>query len=103
VKAGRRDPRVFPALHENSAGIKGQGDVGMFWDPLLAALPGPVARCLLLALAALATAAAWTDPILASAFGAPMLRLAAGQDPSPAAGAAEAGFVGSALWLVFET
>jgi hypothetical protein len=74
----------------------------MIWDTLRAALPGPLARRLLLALAALATAAAWTDPVLAGAFGAPMLRLAAGQEPCPAAGAIEAGLVGSALWLAFE-
>jgi hypothetical protein len=74
----------------------------MLLDQLRGALPGHCAGRLLLTLAAIATAAAWTDPVLAGGFGAPMLRLAAGQAPSPAAGATEAGLVGSALWLVFE-
>jgi hypothetical protein len=74
----------------------------MLRDQLRGALPGRRTRRLLLGLAAVVTAAAWTDPVLAGGFGAPMLRLAAGQDLSPAAGAVEAGLVGSAIWLAFE-
>ncbi len=62
---------------------------------------GPAAR-VLLALAAVATAAAWLGPVLAGALGAPALRVAIGAAPSPVAGAVEAGLVGSAIWLAFE-
>ncbi|WP_270934891.1 hypothetical protein [Falsiroseomonas oryzae] len=62
----------------------------------------PRTRRMLVAIALVATAAEWVGPVLAGALGAPMLRLAAGDAPSPIAGALEAGLVGSAIWLVFE-
>jgi hypothetical protein len=63
--------------------------------------PDPALR-LLLAVAAVATAAEWLGPVLAAGLGGPLLRIAAGHSPSPTAGAVEAGVLASATWLVFE-
>jgi hypothetical protein len=65
---------------------------------VLRGLPG---RCLG-AVALAATLAELAGPVFAAGLGAPLLRLALGEGPSPEAGALEAGAIAAATWWVFE-
>jgi hypothetical protein len=68
-------------------------------NEVLRSLPARIVLVLALA----ATAADLLGPVLAAGLAAPLLRLAAGEAPSPIAGAIEAGAIAAAVWWVFES